>query len=125
MEIAVDFDGTVVEHEYPNVGKDVPNAVNVLNKLIKKGHNLILYTMRSGSHLEDAKQWYLTRGIPLYGIQYNPTQANWTSSNKCYAHLYIDDAALGCPISGKMVAGARPYVDWYAVENILEEEGIL
>lgn len=122
MEIAIDFDGTVVTHEYPNTGKEI-GAYPILKKLVEKGHNLILYTMRSGHELESAKQWFLTSGIKLYGIQYNPTQANWTCSNKCYAHLYIDDAALGCPLVTPITG--RPYVDWLEVEKLLKQKGIL
>lgn len=117
MEIAIDFDGTCVKHEYPLVGADI-GAVPVLKKLVEAGYRLILYTMRSGKELQDAVDWFTDNHIALYGIQYNPTQATWTSSNKCYAQLYIDDAALGCPL----VKGTdidRPYVDWVAVEKML------
>lgn len=114
MIIAVDFDGTCVTHEYPLIGKEI-GAVNVLKKLIDKGHLLILYTMRSGKELNDAKQWFIDRKIPLYGVQFNPQQLSWTSSNKCYAQLYIDDAALGCPLVHGM--HSRPYVDWQKVDE--------
>ena len=124
MEIAVDFDGTCVTHEYPKIGKDI-GAIPVLRRLAGNGHKLILFTMRSGLQLDEAIEWFSTNNIPLYGIQYNPSQASWTSSNKCYAQLYIDDAALGCPLRGRMVAGDRPYVDWNVVEHLLEEQGIL
>ena len=139
MEIAIDFDGTCTTHEFPNIGEDI-GAESVLKRLVSAGHNLILYTMRSdrtdkkdtghpdieditGPFLSDAVNWFTERGIPLYGIQYNPTQKNWTTSNKCYAQLYIDDAALGCPL----VYGvhSRPYVDWDKVEQYLEDSGIL
>lgn len=123
MEIAIDFDGTCVSHEFPEVGKEV-GSVRVLKRLIEENHNLILFTMRSGSELTDAVKWFLVNDIPLYGIQYNPTQTQWTSSNKCYAQLYIDDAALGAPL--KREEGiSRPFIDWEAVENILEMDGIL
>lgn len=46
MIIAVDFDGTCVTHEFPEVGKDI-GAVPVLRELVEKGHKIILYTMRS------------------------------------------------------------------------------
>jgi hypothetical protein len=58
--------------------------------------------------------------IPLYGIQSNPTQKQWTDSPKAYAHLYIDDSALGIPL--KYESGeSRPYVDWEEVEKLLIE----
>ena len=122
MDIAIDFDGTVVAHEYPNVGKDI-GAVPVLRKIIESGNNIILYTMRSGKHLQDAIDWYAEKGIPLYGVQFHPTQKTWTDSNKCYAQLYIDDAALGCPLV--IGAHSRPYVYWAEVEQILLAKGII
>lgn len=124
MQIAVDFDGTCVTHEYPNEGKDI-GAIPVLKKLISNKHNLILYTMRSGMSLDTAIQWFLKNDIKLYGIQYNPDQALWTSSNKCYAQLYIDDAALGCPLINNKELSSRPFVNWKEVELILENNNII
>lgn len=116
MKIAVDFDGTVVDHRYPEVGQDVPDAVRVLKRLVEDKHKIILYTMRSRDSLKDAIKWFRDRGIHLYGIQFDPGQTSWTSSNKCYAQVYIDDAALGCPM--KMVSGfAKRCVDWLDVEE--------
>jgi len=121
MEIAIDFDGTCVTHDYPRVGEDI-GAVSVLKQLVEKGHLLILYTMRSGKELDDAVNWFSENGIKLYAKQYNPTQKDWTSSNKCYAQLYIDDAALGCPLKYDK---KRPYVDWVEVLEQLKSRGIL
>lgn len=115
MEIVIDFDGTVVTHEYPKVGRDI-GAIPVLKRLIERGDKLILFTMRSGKELQDAIDWFAVNGIELYGKQYNPTQAQWTCSNKCYGQLYIDDAALGCPL---VFGSDRPHVDWQEVERIL------
>lgn len=121
MEIAIDFDGTCVKHEYPKVGADI-GAIPVLKQLIDKGHNLILFTMRDGKELNDAINWFKNNDIKLYGIQYNPTQRNWTKSNKCYAKLYIDDAALGIPL---IEDEERPYVDWIKVKELLTLKDIL
>lgn len=121
--IAVDFDGTCVTHEYPKVGKDI-GAVPILKKLVAAGHKIILYTMRDHNELLDAINWFTSNGIPLYGVNINPTQQNWTTSPKIYAHVYIDDAALGCPLIYD-VNELRPYVDWEQVELLLNEGGIL
>jgi hypothetical protein len=118
MYIAVDFDGTCVTHEYPRVGKDI-GAVPVLKKLTDSGHHLILNTMRSGKELVDAVQWFADNDIPLYGANENPTQKEWTLSPKVYAQLYIDDAALGCPLKFDRAVSSRPFVDWTAVEYYL------
>lgn len=120
MYIAVDFDGTCVSHEYPSVGKDI-GAVPVLKKLTENGHKLILNTMRSGDELSDAVKWFEENEISLYGINNNPSQKFWTDSPKVYAHLYIDDAALGCPLIFDHAISGRPFVNWVMVDEILEK----
>ena len=97
MIIAIDFDGTCTTHDYPKVGKDI-GAVPVLKRLVEAGHSLILWTMRSGPTLTDAVIWFEANDIPLMGVNENPGQAVWTTSPKAYANLYLDDAALGCPL---------------------------
>lgn len=109
MKIGIDFDGTVVTHEYPKVGKDI-GAVPVLKLFVSDGHKLILNTMRSGKELNDAIKWFKDNEIPLYGVGKDPDQEAWTSSNKCYAELYIDDAAYGAPLVND--GSSRPYIDW-------------
>ena len=122
--IAIDFDGTCVEHEYPNIGLDVEGAVTTLRDLVSAGHRLILYTMRSGEKLERAVKWFKERKIELWSVNCNPEQSEWTSSPKVHADLYIDDSALGCPIM--FIDGVRrPVVNWAKVRSQLEYDGIL
>lgn len=116
MDIAVDFDGTVVTHEYPKVGEDVENAVSTLHKMVYAGYNIIINTMRSGKELDDAVEWYNRRGIPLYGVNANPTQHTWTSSPKVHAQMSIDDINFGCPV--RLQNGHR-VVDWFEIEKEL------
>lgn len=142
MDIVIDFDGTCVAHEYPAIGMEI-GAVPVLKRLVENGHKLILFTMRSDGQikkkksqeetngpvepdhfLSDAIEWFARNEIPLYGIQKNPKQVFWTKSPKAYGHLYIDDAALGCPLVIPK-NGERPYVDWSRIEEMLEDMGIL
>lgn len=123
MIIAVDFDGTVVKHEYPAVGECV-GAVEILKELIRNGHILILLTMRSDQYLEDAVNWFKERNISLYDVNNNPTQKDWTNSRKVYAHLYIDDAALGVPLKQDR-GDDRAYVDWVEVRRLLVKRRIL
>ena len=82
MIIAVDFDGTCVEHLYPSVGPNVPYAVVSLKKLAADGHKLILYTMRSGEYLEHAERWFQLNHIALWAVNENPEQSEWTQSPK-------------------------------------------
>lgn len=141
MEIAIDFDGTCVTHEFPRIGKDI-GAVPVLKELVENDHKLILFTMRSdritnnqsnnnpeikdtfGYFLTDAVNWFGENDIPLYGIQTNPRQG-WTTSPKAYAHLYIDDAALGCPLIFDTSISDRPFVDWEKVREMLRSMKII
>jgi len=124
MIIAIDFDGTIVTHEYPNIGTRVPNALETMKKLQSQGCKLILYTMRSGEKLQEAVDYLTKNDIILFGINNNPEQSSWTSSPKVYANLYIDDNALGCPLS-YVNEGKKPFVDWYKVETILKAKNIL
>lgn len=140
MYIGIDFDGTCVTHDFPKVGKDI-GAVPILKKLIENGHQLILFTMRSDKkevltdhyeihskaqpYLTEAVNWFKENGIELYGIQTNPIQHTWTESPKAYCHLYIDDAALGCPLTMNNNLSNRPFVDWNKVQNLLYQMKIL
>lgn len=135
IEILVDFDATVVTHEFPSVGKDI-GAVPILKKLVANGHKLILFTMRSerpfinfnGSVryvLDEAVEWFEKNDIPLYGINTNPEQKDWTSSPKAFGQLIIDDIALGCPTKVDKKKSQRPFVDWEKVEELLIEKGLI
>ena len=123
--IAVDFDGTVVTHEYPAVGREVPYAVEVLKRFNEEDVDIIVWTMRCGKYLDDdAAAWFKEREIKIWSYNSNPQQTSWTQSPKCYAEAYIDDSAIGCPLVYPK-DGARPYVDWIKVESLLEEAGFL
>ena len=138
MDIVIDFDGTVVTHEFPKVGRDI-GAVLVLKELVDNGHNLILFTIRSdvekpyskspeivtkkGKYLTETINWFKENEIPLYGIQINPSQQTWTTSPKAYGQIIIDDAALGCPLIHGIAE--RPYVDWQQVRTHLQSMGVL
>ena len=124
MYIAIDFDGTCVTHDYPRIGKDI-HAIPVLNKLVSNGHKLILNTMRSGKELDAAVNWFKENNIELFGINENPTQKRWTDSPKVYAHMYIDDAGLGCPLKLDLSLSNRPFVDWEVVSRLLKDNEIL
>ena len=135
LEINIDFDGTVITHDFPNIGKDI-GSVSVLKKLVAKGHKLILFTMRSNrpyvgvngksrNTLHEAVDWFKKNDITLYGINTNPTQKDWTDSPKSYGHLLIDDTALGCPIKVDKKKSQRPFVDWEKVEELLIEKGLI
>lgn len=124
MFIAIDFDGTCVTNDYPNVGEDI-GAVPVLLELVKKGHKLILLTNRSGAELKDAEVWFQAYGIPLFGVNKNPIQWKFSKSPKVYANLYIDDASLGCPLKEDNTLSKKPFADWKKIKELLEEKRII
>ena len=129
--IAVDFDGTLCEHKYPAIGREVPGAFPVLHELQAQGYKLMLWTMRSnvpgkdGPVLTEAVEWCRARGIEFWAVNQNPDQQTWTTSNKQYAHIYIDDAALGCPLRESFGSTTRPMVDWAKVRLELQAARIL
>lgn len=123
LVIAIDFDGTCVTHEYPYMGSDI-GAVPVLKELADAGYHLVLNTMRSGKTEKEAVKWFKENDIPLYGVNCNPDQKSWTKSPKVFADLYIDDSALGVPLTSSP-SSTRPYVDWVKVREWLVAEGYL
>lgn len=127
MIIALDFDGTVVKHRYPEIGEDI-GAVPVLQALQANGHQFILYTMRDNHSndrncLKEAADWFAKNHINLIGINLNPWQKSWTDSVKVYAPMYIDDAALGAPLITN--TNERAYIDWQKCVDIFVERGLL
>ncbi len=129
MVIAIDFDGTLCEHAFPDIGQEVPGAFNVLKELQDIGHTLILWTMRSdgGRHgpvLTDAIAWCKARGIEFNSVNVNPGQVSWTASPKAYAAIYIDDAALGCPLRPAFKT-ERPMACWTKIRDLLVEKEAL
>tara|TARA_R110002020_G_scaffold9517_2_gene37283 strand:+ start:390 stop:824 length:435 start_codon:yes stop_codon:yes gene_type:complete len=122
--IILDFDGTCVAHQYPGVGEDI-GAIPVLIDLVKRGHKLVLNTMRSNRDegLADALAWFDRNGLPLYGVNQTPGQTSYTDSPKVHGDLAIDDLSVGMPLVHTRVRGS--YVDWHKVREILESTGWL
>lgn len=121
--LAIDFDGTIVEHEYPLIGRPNPGAIEVLKELTAKGYRLILLTMRSDDKLHEAIVYCNKNNLDFWAFNENPEQKEWTNSRKVYATLYFDDAGVGMPLM--QGTGTRPCVDWTATRQILVEYGML
>lgn len=118
--IAIDFDGTIVTHEYPKCGQLVPGALPTIKALQANGHKPFLWTMRSWNPrhrtvLEEAVAFCEDNGIYFSGINQSPQQ--FSSSKKQYAPIYIDDAAAGCPL-----CHYKDFVvcDWLRIAQILK-----
>jgi hydroxymethylpyrimidine pyrophosphatase-like HAD family hydrolase len=99
MTIAVDFDGTIVTHEYPNIGKEIPFAIQTLKLLQKDGHKLILWSVREGKLLNEAAQWCRKRGLEFYAINRDYPEEETNNSNnysrKLKVDIWIDDRNIG------------------------------
>ena len=97
--IAVDFDGTIVEHRYPEIGKELPFATETLRTLIKEHHRLILWSVREGKLLQDAIDWCHERGVYFWAVNrdYPEEEENKNNhfSRKIKADYFIDDRNIG------------------------------
>lgn len=100
MTIAVDFDGTIVEHKYPEIGEERPFATDTLKMLINDRHRLILWTVREGRLLDEAVNWCRERGVEFYAINREYPEETKTS-NQFYSRklnsvdIWIDDRNIG------------------------------
>lgn len=97
IKIAVDFDGTIVEHEYPAIGKEKLFAFQTLRELEKLGARLILWTFRAGKELDEAVEYCRKNGIEFYAVNKNYPEEIFddTVSRKIDADIYIDDKNVG------------------------------
>ena len=98
MTIAVDFDGTIVEHRYPEIGKEIPFATDTLRRLMDDGHKLILWSVREGDLLEEAVEWCEKRGVHFYAVNKDFEDDELDQSHfsrKIKARVFIDDRNIG------------------------------
>ncbi len=95
--IAVDFDGTIVEDDYPKIGREKLFAFDTLKKLQEKGHRLILWTYRNGKTLEDAVLFCKENGIVFYAVNKSFPEEDFNPkySRKINADIFIDDRNVG------------------------------
>jgi hypothetical protein len=124
MIIAVDFDGTIVEHRYPEIGKEIPFAIDTLKMLIKDHHRVILWSFREGKLLEDAVNWCKERGVEFYAVNRDypeeSTENNQHFSRKLKADVWIDDRNLGgLPDWGTIYRMISRHKTW---NDIIDEE---
>ena len=98
MKIAVDFDGTIVEHKYPEIGKEILFAFETLRALQDQGHQLILWTFRSGKELDEAVEYCRRNGVEFYAINASYPEEVFDEdydSRKIDADIFIDDRNIG------------------------------
>ena len=121
MIIAVDFDGTIVEHRYPRIGEEIPFAVDTLKLLQQEKHRLILWSVREGSLLDEAVEWCKARGLEFYAVNkdYPEEQKDHQGfSRKLKADMFIDDRNWG--IIYEMIKEKKTFADIYSQNG--EEE---
>jgi hypothetical protein len=100
MTIAIDFDGTIVEHAYPEIGKPIPFAIETLLQMQEDGHRLILWTVRRGNLLQEAVAYCAKQGLHFFAENENyrgemeELQPD-VYPRKLKADLFIDDKNLG------------------------------
>ncbi len=118
MTIAVDFDGTIVKHKYPEIGEEIPFAVQTLKMLIEDRHKVILWSVREGELLEEAVAWCRERGLEFYAVNkdypeeiVDPTNEYYSRKSK--ADIFIDDRNVG----------GLP--DWGTIYRIIKEKKTL
>ena len=131
MTIAVDFDGTIVEHKYPEIGKELPFAIDTLKKLSDGGHRIILWTVREGDLLEKAVEFCRKRGLEFYAVNSEYPDGSWNrsvGSRKVTADMYIDDRNLGgipdWNMMYQMITGHMSYADMLEKMSNDDEDGI-
>ncbi|MDR1585566.1 MAG: hypothetical protein LBS07_05275 [Prevotellaceae bacterium] len=115
MVIAVDFDGTIVTHEYPAIGKEIPFAIETLKCLQQEQHRLILWTVREGKELEEAVAFCAERGLEFYAVNrdFPEELPEIIQPRKLGVDLFIDDRNLGgLPDWGviyRMISSGKPF----------------
>jgi len=97
MVIAIDFDGTIVEHRYPQIGEELLFAFATIKELKKQGHKLILWTFRSGMELDEAVEYCRMHGVEFYAVNKNYPEEIYDESisRKINADVFIDDRNVG------------------------------
>ena len=117
MIIAVDFDGTIVTHKYPDIGEELPFAIETLKTLISEGHKIILWSVREGKLLDEAVNWCHKRGMDFYAINKDYPEEdiskNMYFSRKLKVDYFIDDRNIG----------GLP--DWGTIYRIINEKKTL
>ena len=118
MTIAVDFDGTIVTHKYPEIGEERPFAIETLKMLQKEHHKLILWSVREGDLLEEAVNWCRARGLEFYAVNKDYPEEQPENNNhfsrKLKADMWIDDRNIGgLPDWGQIYHMIHDHLTWH------------
>lgn len=133
MRIYLDFDGTVVEHNFPAIGAENPNAIKVISLLQKAGHDLILNTYRADidlTYVHEALNFLNSHPNLFKPIEsflpkkLDPKGFNLDNAKACN-QLYIDDVSDGIPMRRNETLEFGMMVDWIELEQLLRKEQII
>lgn len=121
MIFAIDFDGTIVEDRFPEIGELKPEAQRFIEELQQRGDKWILWTMRAGEKLDKAVKFLESHGLKPDAVNDNLgiMKMEWLANpnpRKVFAHVYIDDRNAGglkfgdlnCPCDDPVALG-KPY----------------
>ena len=111
--IAIDFDGTIVEHDYPRIGREMLFAFATIKELHKKGHRLILFTYRTGELFDEAVEYCKKNGVEFYAVNKNFPEETYSEDipRKLNVDVFIDDRNVG------------GFLGWSSVWQILHPDG--
>ena len=127
MIIAVDFDGTIVDHKYPEIGELIPGAKETIQALQENGHRVFLWTMRGHREtgrdtLQEAIDFLQRNGIDIKYINRSPAQ--FSTSKKQYANIYLDDSSFGAPWRSRVKNNSIAF-DWREVAEVFYGDGLI
>lgn len=112
MIFAIDFDGTIVEHEYPRIGEERLDALFTMKNLQDAGHQIVIWTCRCGEDLASVVNWFKLVGFEPDGYNANPDGLPGFGIPKIYADVYLDDRNF------------PPFKDWQEVrDEFLNSDG--
>ena len=130
MKIAVDFDGTIVEHKYPAIGEEFLFAIETLKELQRLQHQIVLWTFRAGKELDEAVEYCRQRGLEFYAVNKNYPEEifNDSLSRKINADLFIDDRNIGgfpgWDVVLEMISSGNPLEPYIDKSKKNEKRGI-
>lgn len=92
--VAIDFDGTIVENIFPEIGAIKKNVVDKMKEWYEQGHTIIIWTCRTDQYAEGARKFLDDNEIPYHYFNENPTSPLGDWCRKIFADVYLDDRAL-------------------------------
>lgn len=92
--VAVDFDGTICENAFPEIGKPRPRVIQAIKDYKRLGWKVILWTCRNKEYLTEALKWCRKHGLEFDAVNENLPEVEEMFggyTRKIFADVYIDD----------------------------------